>query len=208
MPLRRLLSALAPFAGMLSPLCEGLIHAVIPAKAGIQGTSETSRDALDPRLRGDDGEQWQWLGIRRGAFLLLALAVAGCAMHQNPTEMRDWPITVAPAAENSRRLTAVPPDCDLAALPPLRDDVGAWHNPDLNLGCSTARNLGLMVARPRDLVVGRDPGPADGERGAAAMERYRKGNEKPLMRENAGTLAAAASTGGGPSQGGGASGGQ
>lgn len=127
----------------------------------------------------------------------LTLAAAGCTMHQNPTDMRDWPITVFPAAEDSRRLIAVPPDCDLAALPPPRNDVGAWHNPDLNIGCSTARNLGLMIDRPRDLVVGRDPGPADGERGAAAMERYRKGQEKPLMREKAGTIGAAAGGGSG-----------
>lgn len=135
--------------------------------------------------------------------LALALLAGGCTMHQNVTELRDFPITVTPAAENARRLTVVPPDCDSAALPPPRDDVGAWHNPDLNLGCSNAHNLGLMVARPRDLVVGRDPGPSDGQRGAAAMDRYRRGQEKPLQREQAGTLAAAsAATGGGPAMGG------
>lgn len=128
--------------------------------------------------------------------LALAVLTAGCTMQQNVTELRDFPITVAPAADNPRRLTVVPPDCDAAALPPPRDDVGAWHNPDLNLGCSSARNLGLMVARPRDLLVGRDPGPADGQRGAAAMDRYRRGQEKPLMREQAGSMAAVAPSGG------------
>jgi len=36
-----------------------MTHAVIPAKAAIQGVrlQRTSMEALDPRLRGDDGER-------------------------------------------------------------------------------------------------------------------------------------------------------
>lgn len=127
--------------------------------------------------------------------LALVLALSACA--QYPLETRDWPVTVAPIRGNAQRLTALPPDCSAASLPPPSDRVGAWHDADLNIGCATAHNLGVMVADPRDLVVGRDPGPADGQRGAAAMERYRKGQDKPLMREQAGTLAPAASSGGG-----------
>lgn len=44
-----------------------------------------------------------------------------------------------------------------------------------NFGCATAANLGAMVANPRDLVIGRDPGPADANTGAAAVDRYRRG---------------------------------
>lgn len=140
-----------------------------------------------------------------------AVAATGCAVHQNPTEQRAWPVTVVPASDDPGRLVALPPECDAAALPPPRDDVGGWHNPDLNLGCSTARNLAAMVAQPRDLLVGRDPGPEDGQRGAAATRRYRLGQEKPLMREQAGTLRVLASGNGTPSgdqSGGGAQGGQ
>lgn len=148
------------------------------------------------------------------AVLLAAgtFAAAGCAVHQNPTELRDWPVTLVPASDDPGRLVALPPDCDAAALPPPRDDVGGWHNPDLNLGCSSARNLATMVAQPRDLLVGRDPGPEDGQRGAAATRRYRLGQEKPLVREQAGTLRVVAPGSNAPTAGGepgtGAQGGQ
>ncbi|WP_448206883.1 CpaD family pilus assembly lipoprotein [Azospirillum sp. sgz302134] len=93
---------------------------------------------------------------------------------------------------NAQRLAVVPPDCAAASLPPGSPLVGAWHNSDLNIGCSTAHNLGVMVAEPRDLVVGRDAGPSDGQRGAAATRRYRLGQEKPLQREAASSIAPAA----------------
>ena len=34
--------------------------------------------------------------------------------------------------------------------------------PGSNLGCATARNIGDMVADPRDLKMGRTPGPGSG----------------------------------------------
>lgn len=40
-----------------------------------------------------------------------------------------------------------------------------------NLGCATARNLADMVADPRDLEMGRAPGPASGHLGASAVDR-------------------------------------
>jgi pilus assembly protein CpaD len=61
-------------------------------------------------------------------------------------------------------------------------------NPDFdnrplpNLGCATATNLGLMVAEPRDLVRGRELGPADGVREAEAVVRYREDKVKDLER--------------------------
>ncbi len=45
--------------------------------------------------------------------------------------------------------------------------------PISNLGCANQANLGLMVASPRDLIVGADGAPADAERSAGAVERYR-----------------------------------
>jgi len=70
------------------------------------------------------------------------------------------------------------PDCpDWRALPALTN--GVWSN----YGCTTAVNLGRMVADPRDLVTGRDLGPMDGTVAASAVERYRKGEVKELEEE-------------------------
>jgi pilus assembly protein CpaD len=44
-----------------------------------------------------------------------------------------------------------------------------------NFGCADAYNMGLMLARPRDAAIGRDPGPADATVNAAAIQRYREG---------------------------------
>ncbi|HUC65543.1 MAG TPA: CpaD family pilus assembly lipoprotein [Stellaceae bacterium] len=49
-----------------------------------------------------------------------------------------------------------------------------------NYGCTTATDFGLMVADPRDLVVGRTLGPAEGDPAIAAIERYRAGKPKDL----------------------------
>ena len=56
-----------------------------------------------------------------------------------------------------------------------------------NFGCANAVNLGLMVADPRDIVVGRHPGLMDGEFGARSIERYREGETTPLEGDAAST---------------------
>lgn len=63
------------------------------------------------------------------------------------------------------------PDC-----PDMRKQTSAdfTNTPASDFGCSTVTNLGLMVANPSDLVVGRDPGPADAERAVLGVQRYRK----------------------------------
>ncbi|MGF1641297.1 MAG: CpaD family pilus assembly lipoprotein [Rhodospirillales bacterium] len=61
---------------------------------------------------------------------------------------------------------------------PLSDN--AINRPTSNWSCATAINFGMMVADPNDLVRGGDPGPADGERLAGSLERYRKGETTPL----------------------------
>jgi pilus assembly protein CpaD len=43
-----------------------------------------------------------------------------------------------------------------------------------NFGCATASNLGLMVANPRDLVIGRDPGPANIDRQVRLEQLFRE----------------------------------
>ena len=58
------------------------------------------------------------------------------------------------------RYVVLPPNCpDLSR--PSNNNTGN-HN-DSNFGCSTQRNLGLMVADPGDLIRGRTLGPADAE---------------------------------------------
>ena len=55
-----------------------------------------------------------------------------------------------------------------------RPTIGGFSNrTSSNFGCATAQNLGTMVAEPRDLGEGRDPGPADGRRMGESVERYR-----------------------------------
>lgn len=70
------------------------------------------------------------------------------------------------------------PDCpDWHRAPPFTN--GVWSN----YGCANAVNLGQMIADPRDLVTGRELGPADGTIAAAAVARYRKGEAKELEKE-------------------------
>jgi hypothetical protein len=52
--------------------------------------------------------------------------------------------------------------------------------PSPQLGCSNNMNLLLMLDRPADLVTGRPLGPANGEREAIAVERYKQGQVAPL----------------------------
>lgn len=49
-----------------------------------------------------------------------------------------------------------------------------------NFGCANTTNLGLMVADPRDLVIGRALGPEEGDPAMAAIARYRAGKPKDL----------------------------
>lgn len=71
-------------------------------------------------------------------------------------------------------------------LPACPDWSDGWtevfnNQPHSNWSCATATNLGLMVANPADLARGRDLTPADGHRLAGSIERYRKGETKPLL---------------------------
>lgn len=76
-----------------------------------------------------------------------------------------------------------------------------------NYGCATVTNFGLMVADPRDLVVGRTLGPAEGDPAIAAIERYRAGKPKDLPGAGGGggyspvTIQMPGSTGGGSGSG-------
>lgn len=72
---------------------------------------------------------------------------------------------------------------ELPACPDFSDGWTAVFNnqPHSNWSCATATNLGLMVANPADLARGRDLTPADGQRLAGSIKRYRKDETKPLL---------------------------
>lgn len=53
------------------------------------------------------------------------------------------------------------------------------RRPILNPGCSNANNLGVMIANPADLAMGRALGPADGEASTLGIQRYRGGAVLP-----------------------------
>ncbi|WP_439814075.1 CpaD family pilus assembly lipoprotein [Zavarzinia sp. CC-PAN008] len=77
------------------------------------------------------------------------------------------------------RYVVVPPACPDWSVP-----LGAG-DPQLvasNWGCATTTNLGLMVADPRDLLIGQPIGPADATREAAAIDRYRRDQVKEIDR--------------------------
>ena len=57
-----------------------------------------------------------------------------------------------------------------------------------NWGCATASNLGLMIADPGELIAGRRAGPVDADYAVLAVQRYRKGEIRPLSPEDVGTI--------------------
>ena len=73
------------------------------------------------------------------------------------------------------RATAVDPDCPGYNEPVTSYD--RFGRPNLAIGCSNEINLGLMIADPNDLVRGRPLAPADAERSALAVQKYRTGSD-------------------------------
>ena len=74
------------------------------------------------------------------------------------------------------------PACpDWTAMP----NDGFSNRPASFFGCANAVNFGMMVVEPADLVRGRDPGPADATVAARAVDRYRRGKTKDLIRDAA-----------------------
>jgi pilus assembly protein CpaD len=91
------------------------------------------------------------------------------------------------------RYVVSPPDCPNWTSPIYGDHSNRMNS---NFGCATASNLSLMVADPRDLVIGRDLGPDDAQPSGAAVDRYRTGTVKKLS-ATGGFSAGGASSGGG-----------
>lgn len=73
------------------------------------------------------------------------------------------------------RYVVTPPDCPDWSKPSWGDHSNTLPS---NFGCADATNLGLMVADPRDLVVGRTLGPARGDPALYGYSRYRVGKPR------------------------------
>lgn len=72
---------------------------------------------------------------------------------------------------------ATPPSCSYWTRS-LGDAQGA--NEPRDFGCAVRANLAMMVANPRDLIVGRTIGQADGGVHAAGVRRYREDKVKQI----------------------------
>jgi pilus assembly protein CpaD len=98
------------------------------------------------------------------------------------------------------RYTVTTPPCPNWTKSPSESHENAVSS---NFGCANLTNLGLMVADPRDLVIGRDVDPEYAEHAGLAVQRYRDGKTAPLPSVTAGTTynvnvnASGGSTGGG-----------
>jgi pilus assembly protein CpaD len=75
------------------------------------------------------------------------------------------------------RYVVTPPECPNWTKSSSGDHDNA---PTSNFGCSSATNLGLMVADPRDLVIARTLGPASAAEAGLAIQRYSQGKTAPL----------------------------
>jgi pilus assembly protein CpaD len=76
------------------------------------------------------------------------------------------------------RYVVTPPACPDWTKSPFE---GHDNTVGSNFGCANTTNLGLMVADPRDLVVGRTLGPEEGDPAIAGIERYRAGKPKDFI---------------------------
>ncbi len=81
-----------------------------------------------------------------------------------------------------RRAVVMTPDCE------TEEPIIPGVRPEFNVGCSTAYNLGAMVAFPEDLIEGRGLSPADGTKGATSIDRYRKDKVKKIEKERTSDL--------------------
>lgn len=111
---------------------------------------------------------------------LAARRAASVATYLRSFHLKSAPDSViaAPADQvtiSIARYVVVTPQCP-DWRKPSEDDPS--NTPSSNLGCATETNLGLMVADPRDLVVGKDLAPSDADHSDYAVQRYRQGKYK------------------------------
>jgi pilus assembly protein CpaD len=94
------------------------------------------------------------------------------------------------------RYVVTPPDCPNWSKPASGEHSNTLPS---NFGCADATNFSLMVADPRDLVVGRSPGPPRGDAALYGYARYRNG--KPAKPDTGATSGSFGFSSGGASSG-------
>ena len=88
------------------------------------------------------------------------------------------------------RYVATPPDCPNWSKPPVGDHSNSLPS---NFGCADATNFSLMVADPRDLLVGRPLGPPRGDPALYGYARFRNGKpDKPPTNTTSGSFSSSA----------------
>ncbi len=112
------------------------------------------------------------LAKARRDSVLRFLRQHGFRPHAGEALLQREPV-IADVSLRAARYHVVLPECGNHTRSRLAD----FHNlPTSNFGCATQRNLGAMVAQPRDLLRGRDMGYADAERQARTVRDYRAGD--------------------------------
>lgn len=115
--------------------------------------------------------------LRRGISATTLPAAAGAADHM---------------AVVVERYVVTPPDCPNWSKSPSGDHSNTLPS---NFGCADATNLSLMVADPRDLLIGRPLGPPRGDEALYGYARFRNGKpDKPDTSATSGSFSASNAT--------------
>jgi pilus assembly protein CpaD len=135
--------------------------------------------AVEP-LQAREGDERAVLLRLRQQEIMSALREAGAAAETVFIDAAQAPVDSIVATVRTHVVAL--PECPDWSADPRR---GGNNQPSSNWGCATAINFGIMIANPRDMIRGRGLSPADGERLARSIERYRNDKTTPLTNENA-----------------------
>lgn len=159
--------------------------------------------AGDATLTGDEGRRLDDFLHRLGAGYGDRLSVVGGSGRRARTvtaflSSRRLPAAVRPGRGDKinvvvERYVATLPGCPDWSGEPGNNFNNTAHG---NWGCATASNLGRMVADPGHLVAGTALAPIDAEYGVLAIQRYRRGETRPLNVDGGSTVELPISTAG------------
>ena len=111
----------------------------------------------------------------RNLVVLTSLIALGACQMYDPTEKPDYTIRVM---QSNGIYTAIPPNCpswSTATLDPYD------NQRDPQFGCSSARNLAMMVDKPEDLVHPRSTDPGRSVSDVGAIKRYDNSQTRGLI---------------------------
>lgn len=111
--------------------------------------------------------------MRKAYIAAVILALSACAPIYTEAPDNRIKVSTSPSGE----VMAIPPDClSWSEYESSPVDNQSWPQ----MGCSSARNLAVMVEEPKDLVQGSEAGTVDGVVAAKSIEAYRSGKTKAL----------------------------